>query len=80
VASASLVFIEPVWSDMRRKGYKKGDYVTKSVRISDEMVTDLYKLIEDIWNDINELRFEKLERREEKKCGPCDFDDICWQR
>lgn len=80
VGSGALVFIEPVSADIGRHGYKKGDHVTKRVEVSPAMVKDLESLIKDVWGNIRELRFEKLPGRDEKICGTCDFDSICWRQ
>ena len=77
--SGSLVFIEPISADLRAQGYKKGQYVTKRVQITDAMVQDLEALIKDVWVRIKALDFEKLPCRDEKICGMCDFDSICWE-
>ena len=79
VHSGALVFIEPVSADLRTQGYKKGQYVTKRVEISDEMVSDAEELIKKVWSQIKSLEFEKLPSRDEKICGRCDFDSICWE-
>lgn len=78
VASGELVFIEPLYSDIRKLGYKKGDYVSRRIEISEDMVTQLESLIESSWKAIKELQFEKLEKRDVEKCGRCDFDGMCW--
>ncbi|MCX5680204.1 MAG: PD-(D/E)XK nuclease family protein [Candidatus Omnitrophica bacterium] len=78
VASGELVFIEPVSEDMKRLGYKKGDYAVKSVEITDAMVSELEDLIKRSWKDIRRLKFEKLPSRNDDKCGHCDFDALCW--
>ena len=80
VNRASLVFIEPVASDIKKLGYKKGDYATKTVEISDSMTERLEKLIIEIWNNIVSLKFEKPKERDPEKCNNCDFDTICWSR
>ncbi len=80
VGRGTLVFIEPVSTDMKRQGLKKGDYVTKSVVITSAMVQEIEDLIKNVWSDISRLGFDKLEARDEKICGFCDFDDICWRR
>jgi len=74
-----LVFIEPINADMRRLGYKKGDYVSKRIEITDEMVARLEEVIKEVWANIKDLQFEKLKERDEKKCGNCDFDTVCWR-
>ncbi len=73
-----LVFIEPLSADLRRKGYKKGDYVTKTVEIRETMVQELEGIVKSTWDDIRKLRFEKLAMRDNKVCGHCDFNIICW--
>ncbi len=77
-ASGELVFIEPVSADMARLGYKKGQYVTKRVEISDDMIRSVEELIKKVWAGIKSLEFGKLPDRDEKICGRCDFDSICW--
>lgn len=78
VGHGALVFIEPVSIDLRRKGYRKGEYVTKSIEIPDAMVEKLEEVIKDVWRNIKDLRFEKLKERDRQICGRCDFDSICW--
>jgi len=78
VGKGALVFIEPLSQDLRRQRYKKGEYVTKAVSISDDMVKELEILIKDTWRSMNEIRFEKLVERDKKICANCDFDNICW--
>jgi len=79
VACGELVFIEPVAEDIRKLGFRKGDYAVKSVEVSDAMLRELEELIITSWNSIKSLRFEKLPERNDKKCGFCDFDAICWE-
>ena len=79
VKAGELVFIEPVSADLRTQGYKKGQYVTKRVEISDTMVSDVEELIKNVWSRIKRLEFEKLPERDERICGNCDFDPICWE-
>lgn len=78
-SSGTLVFIEPVSADMKKLGYKKGDYATKTVPISDAMVKSLEEVIQSAWNDIQALRFEKLPERDDTMCRNCDFDPLCWR-
>ncbi|MCX5678210.1 MAG: ATP-dependent DNA helicase [Candidatus Omnitrophica bacterium] len=78
-ASLTLVFIEPVSANIARSSLKKGDYISKSVYITDEMVAELEGIIKDVWSDIKKLRFEKLKTRDENICAKCDFDNICWR-
>jgi DNA helicase-2/ATP-dependent DNA helicase PcrA len=78
VGHGVLAFIEPLKADIRKHGYKKGDYADYAVEISEKMVDDMQELIKEIWSDIKKLKFEKLPARDEKRCGNCDFDYICW--
>ncbi|MCX5667839.1 MAG: ATP-dependent DNA helicase [Candidatus Omnitrophica bacterium] len=73
-----LVFIEPLSADIRKLSLKKGDYVSLPVRIPEEMVAEMEIIIKDTWSSIKSLRFEKFAKRDEGKCGKCDYDDICW--
>lgn len=77
--SLTLVFIEPLAEKISRASLEKGDYVSKSVQVTDAMVADLEKIIKDVWGRIKELRFEKLDERDKDICGNCDFDNICWR-
>jgi len=78
VVSGELVFIEPVSEDIKKMGYKKGEYAVKSVEITDTMLDELEDLIKTSWEEIGRLRFEKLPCRDDSKCSLCDFDAICW--
>jgi len=73
-----LVFIEPLSADIRRLELNKGGYISLPVQISQVMVAEMEEIIKDTWRDIKSLRFEKLAKRDEEKCGRCDYDDICW--
>ncbi|MFH1190457.1 MAG: ATP-dependent DNA helicase [Candidatus Omnitrophota bacterium] len=76
--SLTLVFIEPVSENIPKASLKKGDYISRSVRVTDSMVDDLDKIIKDVWGKIEDLHFEKLIERDSVICGNCDFDGICW--
>ncbi len=78
VSHGVLVFIEPLSTDIRKLDLKKGGYISLPVQISDEMVAEMEEIIKDTWRDIKSLRFEKCAKRDEEKCGRCDYDDICW--
>jgi hypothetical protein len=79
VGSLTLVFIEPVSANIARSSLKKGEYIAKSVCVTDEMAGELEGIIKDVWNDIKGLRFEKLKERDANICAKCDFDNICWR-
>jgi len=74
----ALVFLEPLSEDLRKMALKKGDYVTKAIEISDDMVDELEALIKHIWKEIIALKFEKFKARDKDTCSKCDFDSICW--
>lgn len=78
VKCGTLIFTEPLGADIRKLGLKKGDFVEKTVAIRDDMVVSLEELIVSSWRSIRSLDFKKLPDRDEKKCGRCDFDSICW--
>ncbi|MDD5495913.1 MAG: ATP-dependent DNA helicase [Candidatus Omnitrophica bacterium] len=78
VSHGVLAFIEPVASDIRKLGYKKGDHVAKAIAISHEMVSEMEDIIKDVWQSINALQFERLRQRDKDICAKCDFDAICW--
>ncbi|MDP3791927.1 MAG: ATP-dependent DNA helicase [Candidatus Omnitrophota bacterium] len=78
VSHGVLAFIEPLKSELRKYGYRKGDYANFSVEISEDMVRNMEELIKKVWADIKALSFEKLPERDDDKCQKCDFDDVCW--
>jgi hypothetical protein len=79
VGSLTLVFIEPIAANIARSSLKKGDYISKSVCITDGMVAELEEIIKDVWDGIKKLKFEKLKERDVDICAKCDFDSICWR-
>ena len=76
----TLVFIEPISAPIASQGLKKNEYVSKSITIPDATVSDLEKVIKDVWSDIKNLHFEKLKERDKDVCAKCDFDTICWRQ
>jgi len=79
VSEGVLVFVEPVKTSIIKYGLKKGEFINKKIRIPDKMVAELEELIKKIWKDIQQLRFEKLPQRDQKKCSRCNYDNICWE-
>lgn len=69
---------EPVSIDMKKQGFAKGEYVSKRVAISDEMVKEVELVIKDVWANIKKLHFEKFPERDKDICRTCEFDSICW--
>ena len=79
VTHGELVFLEPVKESSRKYNLTKGSYANKKVQITDEMVSELENLILEKWKEINKLEFDKLPERDQKKCGFCVFNSICWE-
>ncbi|MFH1996237.1 MAG: ATP-dependent DNA helicase [Candidatus Omnitrophota bacterium] len=75
-----LEFLEPVASTVIKYGLKKDEYRSEKIEITDEQVARLREIIIECWKNIQSLRFEKLDERNEEKCGHCDFNDICWSK
>ncbi|MCM8782657.1 MAG: PD-(D/E)XK nuclease family protein, partial [Candidatus Omnitrophica bacterium] len=78
VEEGVLVFVEPAKSTVAKYGLKKGEFINKTIAITDKKVKELEGVIKRVWQSIKKLNFEKLPQRDEKKCDKCDFDSICW--
>ena len=76
VSCGTLAFTEE--TKTKGKGYEKGQYISKTVPITDAMVSEVDSLIQDVSGKIRSLRFDKLSERDESKCGMCDFNEMCW--
>ncbi|MDP3789075.1 MAG: Dna2/Cas4 domain-containing protein, partial [Candidatus Omnitrophota bacterium] len=77
----TLVFTAEIKETVQKYSLKKGEYINKSVELTDDMVSELKKVINDCWSNITALRFEKLENTEENRkkiCDRCEYNDICW--
>jgi len=79
VSHGVLVFLEPAKRSHRRYNLKKGDYVEKKLKITDEKVDELEKGILEVWRRINNLEFDKLPEPDPKKCKNCVFYSTCWE-
>lgn len=81
VTEGLLVFVEPVKKTVIKYRLKKGEFLNKLVKISDEKVNELETVIKDCWKSIKNLDFAKLEEYDDsvKRCGRCDYKNICWQ-
>ncbi len=82
VSEGTLVFTREINETVPKYGLKKGEYINKSVELTDDMVSELKKVINDCWSNITALRFEKLENTEENRrkiCARCEYNDICWE-
>ncbi|MDP6685698.1 MAG: PD-(D/E)XK nuclease family protein, partial [Candidatus Omnitrophota bacterium] len=78
VSHGVLMFVEPAKADVKKYGIKKGEPTEFKVELNEDMVDEMVGLIKNAWGDIQALHFEKLQERDTKKCGFCDFDYICW--
>jgi DNA helicase-2/ATP-dependent DNA helicase PcrA len=78
VSHGVLEFFETPRTTVKKYGLKKSETADLKIEITEEMVEKLERFIVKTWRDINSLRFEKLPERDAKKCGVCDFDEICW--
>ena len=81
VSRGVLVFTAPVKSTVAKYGLRKGEYINKTVELTDGMVSELEEVINDCWRNIMNLKFEKLEDAEKNRrdtCEKCEYNDICW--
>ena len=79
VMSGQLVFLDPVKLTVKKYGLEEGAFVKKVIWLTLEMVQEYEKLLRHLWGDIRNLRFDKLPERDEKKCGFCPYDRVCWR-
>ncbi|MFA5316435.1 MAG: ATP-dependent DNA helicase [Dehalococcoidales bacterium] len=84
VKEGVLVFLDPVKESVAKHDLEAGEFMKKSVELTEDMVTELESAIKDVRHRIKKLDFAKLPEIDEKpgKCGQgnnkCDFYDICW--
>ena len=78
VMKGKLVFVEPAKTNAIYADLKIGEYRDLDVDLTEDMVAELESAIKDVRRRIRKLDFKKLPARDEKKCGWCDFNDICW--
>ena len=79
VTKGVLQFLDPVGAGVKKYGLEKGAYRNEEVDLTDRMVEELEDVIRKCWSDIQDLKFEKLEERDDReRCKFCDFDSICW--
>lgn len=80
ISHGALVFIEPMKSTAAKYSLKEGEYINRIVELNNDMVAELEAVIKDCWRGIKNLEFDRLPERDAapKKCGNCDYDDICW--
>ncbi len=81
VSRGLLQFLEPASETVKKYELDKGQYRDIDIELTDEMVTELEKLITRCWRDMQQLKFEKLPERDDRdRCARCEFDPICWPR
>ena len=79
VTRGVLQFLDPVGISVKKYNLVKGEYRNEEVELTDGMVSNLEDVIQKCWSDIQSLKFEKLEERDDKeRCRYCDFNSICW--
>ena len=79
VSRGFLQFLEPASRTVKKYKLDKGEYRDIDIELTDEMVSELEKVIKKCWCDIQELDFEKLPERDSRdRCARCEFDSICW--
>ena len=79
VSSGVLVFLEPVKADSNKYSLTKGQYIDKKVTITDSMANELEELVCKVWRRINNIEFDKLPEKDQKKCTFCPFSSMCWE-
>ena len=80
VAEGMLVFVEPAKTTVIKHGLKKDEFVCLTLPITDDMVSELERTINNCWQSIKSLEFDRLPEYDDKvdKCGGCDYKNICW--
>ena len=78
VTHGQLVFLDPVRSTVKKYGLEEGAFTNKTVPLTQDMVKDYEKLISQTWEKIQGLQFDRLPEFDEKKCGYCPYQGVCW--
>ncbi|NQT33308.1 MAG: ATP-dependent helicase, partial [Candidatus Omnitrophica bacterium] len=79
VTKGVLQFLDPVGATVKKYDLEKGSYRNEVVELTDSMVGEFENAIQKCWKDMQTLKFDKLEERDDKeRCRFCDFDSICW--
>jgi DNA helicase-2/ATP-dependent DNA helicase PcrA len=79
VAKGVLQFLEKTGETVKKYELEKGTYRDEVVELSDSMVEELEKVLMQCWRGIQALDFNKLPERDEKRCGRCEYNSICWK-
>jgi len=80
VVKGVLEFIEPVSESVKKYNMTKGEYRSEVVPLTREMVSELEAVIKKCWQDIQSLKFDKLEEEDDARCGKCEYSSICWEK
>ncbi|MBL7072604.1 MAG: ATP-dependent helicase [Candidatus Omnitrophica bacterium] len=80
ISKGVLKFLEPVKASVKKYDLEKGEFRDEDVELTDQMVESLKNVIVSVWGNIQELKFDKLPKRDGKeRCARCDYDSICWE-
>ncbi len=79
VKEGQLVFLDPVKTSVKKYGMIESTFMNQSVSLTPEMVKDYEKLVLEVWRKIKALEFPRLPEFDEKKCGYCPYQGICWK-
>ncbi len=79
VKEGQLVFLDLVKTSVKKYGMEEGSFMNQSVALTPEMVKDYEKLVLEVWRKIKALEFPRLPEFDEKKCGYCPYQGICWR-
>ena len=80
VTKGSLVFIDPVKKSVKKWGLEEGAFQNFTVELTQEMLKQYEQLLGEVWTNIQDMHFERLEEYDDKKCGFCPYQHICWKQ
>jgi DNA helicase II / ATP-dependent DNA helicase PcrA len=80
VTSGQLVFIDPVRTSVKKYGLVEGEFMTKKVKIDSQMVEAYEDLVNETWEKIQALEFDRLAEHDAKVCGFCPYEGVCWSK
>lgn len=79
VTSGSLVFVDPVRTSVKKYELEEGTFTNKTITLTDAMVKDYEKLLDQTWGSIKSLTFDRLPQYDDKKCNICPYSSVCWK-
>ncbi len=80
ISKGVLKFLEPVKETVKKYDLEQGEYRDETVELTDGMVKELENVISSAWQNIQQLKFDKLPRRDARqRCARCEYDTICWE-